>query len=122
MSNAAALLKQASAVLADPSGYSNRAACWIARAALECAVDDLLAVRARGAPDATMRSKLAVLQVACEHEMEIAASAEYAWNHLSRACHHHAFELTPAISEVHHMIVLVSSLVGRSADEAQRLG
>jgi hypothetical protein len=116
VSDSEALLEQASAVLAEATPYSNRAACWIARAALESTVDDLLAGRERSAPDATMRSKLAVLQVAYEQDPEVAIRAEYAWNGLSQACHHHAFELTPASSEVRHMIELVASLMPREAD------
>jgi len=49
VSNSQPLLEQASAVLDEATPYSNRAACWIARAALESAVDDLLAVRDRSA-------------------------------------------------------------------------
>lgn len=110
MSDSQALLEQASAVLGEATPYSNRAACWLARASLESTVDDLLAVRHRSAPEATMRSKLAVLQVAYEQHPEVAVRAEYAWNGLSRACHHHAFELTPAGSEVQYLIDLVATL------------
>lgn len=116
MSNAASLLEQASTVLSEATGYSNRAACWIARAALESAVDDLLATRGRSASEASMRSKLSVLQVAYEHEPDVAVRAEYAWSVLSQACHHHAFELTPAALEVRHLIELVAALARTSAE------
>jgi hypothetical protein len=121
VSDSATLIVQASSVLTDASAYSNRAACWIARAALESAVDDLLAARQRSAPDATMRSKLTVLQVAYEQQPDVALRAEYAWNGLSQACHHHAFELTPAASEVGHMIELVSTLVSDFATAGELL-
>jgi hypothetical protein len=111
VSTAAALLQQASRVLNSPSGHSNRMACWIARAALEAAVDNLLGARQRSAPDATMRSQLTVLQVVCGHDDEIAARAHYAWTGLSVACHHHAFELAPTATEVHHLISLVGTVV-----------
>ena len=111
MSTTAALLQQASEVLNGAGGHSNRMACWIARAALEAAVDNLLGARQCSAPDATMRSKLTVLQVACGPDEVIAARANYAWTGLSRACHHHAFELAPTASEVHHLIYLVGTLV-----------
>lgn len=110
MSDSTKLLGQASDVLARATAYSNRAACWIARAALESVVDDLLTARQRSAPDATMRSKLTVLQVAYEHEPDVATQAEYAWNGLSRVCHHHAFELTPSATEVRHLVELVEQL------------
>lgn len=112
MSNtAASLLSQATALLSDATGYSNRAACWIARAALESTVDELLAGRGRSAPEASMRSKLSVLQVAYVQQPDLTEKAEYAWSGLSRACHQHAFELTPAASEVHHLIALVGALI-----------
>jgi hypothetical protein len=113
------LLEQATSVLAETTSYSNRAACWIARAALESTVDVLLASQDRDAAKATMRSKLTVLQVALEKtHPQVPALAEYAWNGLSLACHHHAFELTPAASEVQHLIDLVTKLAVTA--EAQR--
>lgn len=110
MNDSANLLGQASEVLARTTAYSNRAACWIARAALESVVDDLLTARQRSAPNATMRSKLTVLQIAYEQEPDVAVRAEYAWNGLSRICHHHAFELTPSATEVRHLVQLVERL------------
>jgi len=58
-----------------------------------------------------MRSKLTALQVAFGHEDDISTRAEYAWNGLSRACHHHAFEFSPTAPEVHRLIHLVEALV-----------
>lgn len=111
MSSPASLLEQASAVLDGATdAHSNRAACWIARAALEKAVDDLLTAQQRSAPDASMRSKLTVLQVAFEQDNDVPARAEYAWSRLSQACHHHAFELSPNATEVRHLIGLVEML------------
>jgi hypothetical protein len=111
VTGSAALLEQASTVLAEATANSNRAACWIARAALESAVDDLINARHRSAPDATMRSKLTVLQVAYEQDSDVAVRAEYAWNGLSQTCHHHAFQLGPTATEVHHLIQLVATLI-----------
>jgi hypothetical protein len=113
------LLRQATSVLAEATPHSNRAACWIARAALESAVDDLLAIQNRDAPEATMRSKLTVLQVAFQSdEPNVPAVAEYAWSGLSRACHHHAFELSPPASEVQHLIGLVRELADTAASSS----
>lgn len=86
---------------AKGDGYGNRAACWIARAALESAVDDLLVDRKSAAPAATTRSKLTVLEVANAQNPEVHALAGYVWSGLSRASHH-GFELTPAAAEVQH--------------------
>jgi hypothetical protein len=62
-----------------------------------------------------MRSKLTVLQVAYEQDPDVVLQAEYAWNALSLACHHHAFELTPAGGEVRHVIDVVAALIDRAA-------
>ena len=115
MSTPGFLLDQASAVLHGSAAHSNRAACWIARAALEQAVDDLLAARRLGADEATMRSKLTVLQVAFEQDSDIPAQAEHAWSRLSQACHHHAFELAPSATEVRHLIELVAQVLRSDA-------
>lgn len=120
MSTTTSLLAQASAVLAETTTTSHRAACWIARAALESAVNDLLATQHLPAPDATMRSKLTVLQVKFAQDNDIPARADYAWNGLSRACHHHAFELTPTLTEVRHLIHLVETLIDGGDKEAHR--
>lgn len=108
--DASALLEQANAILKAGGPNANRAACWIGRAALESTVSALIEDRKVPAPDATMRSKLGVLQVAFAGEPDIASSAEYAWNALSRVCHHHAFELTPSAGEVEHLLDLVQGL------------
>lgn len=109
MSGTPTLIEQAASVLEGATAHSNRAACWIARAALESVVDDLLADKQFSAPEASMRSKLIILQVAFEHG-PTSARADYAWSRLSVACHHHAFELAPAASEVRHLIELVARL------------
>ncbi len=112
MTTAGSLLEQASSVLRQATAHSNRAASWIARASLETAVDDLLALKHRGAPGAAMRSRLTILQVAfADDDATVPARAEYAWQGLSQACHHHAFELTPSASEVQHLIDLVGTLI-----------
>lgn len=119
MSSAENLLAQAASVLEEATPHANRAACWIARAALESAVDHMLASENLDAPEATMRSKLTVLQVAFQtDEPNVPAVAQYAWSALSRACHHHAFELTPPASEVQHLIGLVRELADPAASNS----
>lgn len=115
MSTSTSLLQQASAVLEESTPNSNRAACWIARAALENAIDDLLEMKGRSAPGATMRSKLTLLQVAFGREDELPARAEYVWSRLSQTCHHHAFELAPTAIEVRHLIQLARTLVNEAS-------
>ena len=111
MSTADALLSQAQEVLQGSASHSTRAACWIARSALEHAVDDLLEAKRLSANEATMRSKLTVLQVAYEQDNDVPALADHAWNRLSQACHHHAFELAPSATEVQHLIQLVAKVL-----------
>lgn len=111
MSQSSSLIDHSSAVLAEANAHSARAACWIARAALESAVDELLDSMKCSAPSASMRNKLTVLQVACDTADDLPARADYAWNRLSQACHHHAFELSPTATEVRHLIQVVSTIV-----------
>lgn len=101
------LLEQAEYMLAGDSSHGNRIACWIARVALEGAIDELLAQANRPAPHATTRSKLTVLEIAYLSEPAIPQGAEYAWGGLSQLCHQHAFELTPSAAEVRHLLDLV---------------
>jgi hypothetical protein len=39
-------------------------------------------------------------------DQEAARDASYAWSALSRACHHHAYELPPTASELRALIDL----------------
>lgn len=121
MSNSGDLLNQALAVLEDPTAHSNRGACWIARAALESAVAELLQGRNCNAPDASMRSKLTLLQATSDPEDDLPGRAEYAWSRLSQACHHHAFELSPTASEVRQLMGIVETLVIRSGTASNLL-
>ncbi|MFC5262518.1 hypothetical protein ACFPJ1_10430 [Kribbella qitaiheensis] len=57
----------------------------------------------------TMRSRLTVLHLF--DQTGAAETAEYTWNALSRACHHHAYELAPTASELQHLLALVRQLV-----------
>lgn len=114
MTLSTALLHQAATVLEEAAPHSNRVACWIARAALESAVEDRLNRMHAPAPNATMRSKLTVLEVAAGEGSPIPAQAEYAWSGLTRACHHHAFELSPTLGEVRHLISVVEELIDHS--------
>jgi hypothetical protein len=93
--------------------HSIRAACWVARSALEVVVSDLLAQRSYSPGDASMRSRLSCLEVAYADRPALVLTAEYAWSGLSNACHHHAFQLSPSLAEARHLV----GLVGQLADE-----
>ena len=43
-------------------------------------------------------------------DQEAARDAAYAWSALSRACHHHAYELQPTASELRSLITLTRRL------------
>ena len=56
----------------------------------------------------TAASKLIVL--AALRGDDVGETAKRAWNGLSRACHHHAYELQPSTAEVRDLVALVRRL------------
>lgn len=85
---------------------------WIARAALEEAVGDL--IRARDLDPGSgsgMRSQLSCVQSLYENTPEVVEAAEYAWVGLSQASHQHAYLLDASPSEVEHLLDLVASVL-----------
>ncbi len=95
------------------SHHSVRAACWVARAALEERVRTLVEVKDLDPGTASMRTLLSCLESAYAGEdLELVQRAEYAWAGLSRASHHHAYELAPSLSEARHLLALVKGLAG----------
>lgn len=95
-----------SQLLALADGYLNaatpgrvRQTCWIARRGLEQIVGQLLHVKGFAMPDATMSSQLITLQVLYDGT-QIPGLAWHCWRVLSRACHQHAYELSPTYAEV----------------------
>lgn len=109
-----ALLAQADALLTDGARggrQSVRIACWITRSALEQRVDELLTAKGWEAGGASMHSRLSCLESAyAADERDLVARAEFAWSALSRLCHHHAYELTPTVSEARHLGEVVAGL------------
>jgi hypothetical protein len=89
--------------------HSARMAALLARQALEGAVGILCGPTMRRA---TMRSRLLYLRVLIDPET--ADCAGIAWNGLSGACHHHAYELSPTPGEVRHLMELVSVITVES--------
>ena len=84
-------------------------ACWLARSALESAVDDLLVSSGWEPGSASMRSRLTVLQV-LQDDPDVAAQAHYTWARLSRACHQHSYDLSPTYAEVLDLLAQVADL------------
>lgn len=81
-----------------------RAACWVARRGLESVVLDLLRARGVDTGSGTMRSQLICLAVAYDHRPDLVTDVTSLWDQLSRACHHHGYELTPTIGEARDLI------------------
>lgn len=105
------LLTLARAQLDAGDAGGNRRACWLARSALEEALDALL--RARGidtGPLASTRARLSCLEVAYDDDPGLAARAQYAWTRLSEACHHHAYALAPTAGEARDLVDAVERL------------
>ncbi|KAA1419201.1 hypothetical protein F0U44_12175 [Nocardioides humilatus] len=110
------LVGRARATLSSSHTDRNRMACWLARTALEAAVDDLLAARDLDAGRANMRSRLTCLQAAYEGT-DVPARVEYAWSRLSEACHQHAYKLSPTFAETAHLIATVDAMIGAHVDQ-----
>ena len=85
---------------AATAGVWPRAAAFLARQALELAMTVLWAAepQAYGLSGCSMRSQVLCLTVYVDHD--IAARAAYLSAALSRACHHHSYELAPTAAEL----------------------
>jgi hypothetical protein len=105
------LLDKATAQLELNSPLAVRRACWLARAALEELIVDMLAAKGVNCANASERSKLSCLEGAYATNRRVVFRTEFAWNRLSEACHQHAYQLAPTNSEAIHLIALVTSLV-----------
>jgi len=98
-----------------PGGRAPRAAAVVARQALEEAIAARCASVASLVQRPTTRCQLILLRY---DEPQIGKVAQIAWDGLSRACHHHAYELQPSDSEVRALIQLVAKVNGREANFA----
>lgn len=96
----------------DPytAGIWPRGTALITRQALETGLDDLWRVRAPGVEQCSMRAQLLCLSEFLRHG-DLAERVAYAWGGLSRACHHHAYELPPTAGELHGWIDVVEELI-----------
>jgi hypothetical protein len=82
----------------------------LTRQALESALDELWRRRAPGIAAASARAQLLCLGNYLRHP-GLAEGVGYAWSGLSRACHHHAYELPPTAPELQGWIATVSEFV-----------
>jgi hypothetical protein len=120
------LLTHADRMLRDDTsrtgGWWPRTVTFLLRGALE---EDLTAfwIRTRpGTERASMRAQMHVLLEEDPPGTEVGRDAAAAWNALSRACHHHAYELAPTAAELRtwHTTVLGIRTALRDAGAAAR--
>ena len=108
------LADAAERVLVDPGdalfGCWARASALLARQSLESAMDLLWRERAPIVVHCPMSAQLLVLP-SYLRDQEAARDAAYVWSALSRACHHHAYELPPTASELRSLIGLTRRVV-----------
>jgi hypothetical protein len=96
------LLEAADELLAKPiealAGRWPRAVAILTRQAIEGLLFDLWRATSPGVEAASSRAQFLVLRGRIEPA--VALEAEFAWAALSRACHHHPYELVPTASEL----------------------
>ena len=112
MTDRAALLDYADDVLTGTIPLGNRGtrtAALLARCALEDWLDQQSAAwMIAGADRPTTTSKLVALTTL--KDAETGESVQSIWNALSRACHHHAYDLQPSAPEIKGLVARVRAL------------
>ena len=104
----------------DPAtaGLWPRAAAHLARQALELALDDFWVKTAPGIEEASARAQLICLREYIGDE-ELAERVNHAWWILSRAGHHHPYELAPTGQELaawlDEVLLIISALASTQA-------
>lgn len=82
------------------TGLWSRTCAWLLRLALEATLGELWAREHPAIALVTMRAQLLSLYHLRGFEPQMAARAEYLWACLSRAVHHHPYELSPTATEL----------------------
>ena len=95
----------------DLIGTWPRTAAFLGRQALELSLERFWQERAPGVEDASMRAQLICLPTYADEDM--ARRVRYVWHALSRACHRHAYELSPTGAELNGWLDEVEAFVGR---------
>jgi len=98
-------------------GVWPRAAAHLCRQALELALEEFWKRRMPELADATLRAQLVCLPLYMRDE-KLARSVGYTWSALSHACHHHMYELAPAVSELKAWADTVEALIGELGTES----
>ena len=97
---------------ADPAtaGLWPRASAILARQALEASVARLWDSRTLDLQACSMRGQLICLRTYLG-DPDLAARTGHAWSALSRACHHHPYELAPTTDELRGWLSVVGKLI-----------
>jgi hypothetical protein len=103
----------------ETRGLWPRAAALVARQALEQAVDEYWRARGFDFRGCGERQKLICLREYLDPHL--AGEVYEAWAQLTRACHHHAYELAPTVEELAASMVTVRRLT-RAIDPRVRPG
>ena len=108
------LLNHATTLVSAPTpsmqGVWARAAATLARQALETHLDVVLRDLAPGTQTAPARTRFLCL-LSLHPDPNLAREVAYAWSALSRAIHHHAYELPPTVEELQRWISSVQHFV-----------
>ena len=94
----------------DTAGLWPRASALLACRALEATVHRLWERRALDLQRCSMRVQLICLRTYLG-DTDLAARAGHAWSALSRASHHHAYELAPTAAELRGWFSVVEELI-----------
>jgi hypothetical protein len=100
----------------ETAGLWPRAAALLARQALEMAVGDYWTVRTIPLSSCPTLQQLICLREYC-NDAELVGLVHHAWNALSRACHHHPYELAPSTGEIGAWLVAVDSWIAASSNK-----
>jgi hypothetical protein len=99
----------------DADGLWSRATVWILRLALEQSVDELWLRVAPELARCPMRAQLLALRVFAGPQT--AAEVATVWAALSRAAHHHDYELAPSVTELRRwreQTATIAAVLGRA--------
>jgi hypothetical protein len=94
------------------AGLWSRAAVLLGRQALEAALDELWSKQAPGVERASTRCQLLCLPSYLP-DRQLAGRAAHAWAALTRACHHHPYELPPTAEELDGWLDTVEAVINR---------
>ncbi len=94
---------------AKAKGIWPRAAAFLCRQALEASLERFWKARLPGMDTVSMRAQFACLSTYMD-DVELAGRAAYTWSALSKACHHHTYEIAPTATELKGWAELVESV------------